>query len=190
MIISSTEKLLVCVSALQASVAHWRGGKITQLEQFAHDERGLADFRQFLTPHTNVPVFMMVDAVEEDYRFETREARVENAAEIDRIITEFTSKRDKYECMRVIGAAVPSGAVRDTLEILNDPNFEERAILQKIQHPAHPDFKMAGWPVRFNHQPPPVKPAPLLGQHSAEGLKDWLGMTDAQVAALRDDKII
>jgi crotonobetainyl-CoA:carnitine CoA-transferase CaiB-like acyl-CoA transferase len=125
-----------------------------------------------------------------DPRFETREARVENSAEIDRIITEFTSKRDKYECMRVIGAAVPAGAVRDTLELLNDPNFEERAILQKIQHPAWKDFKMAGWPVRFNGSPPPVKPAPLLGEHSAEALKDWLGMNDAQVTALRDDKII
>ncbi|MDB5863820.1 MAG: hypothetical protein JWO70_1626 [Betaproteobacteria bacterium] len=65
------EKLLICVSSLQASAAHWRGGKIVQLEHFAHDERGLADFRQFLTPFSNVPVFMMVDAVEEDYRFET-----------------------------------------------------------------------------------------------------------------------
>src|SRR5215210_3076766 len=65
------EKLLICVSALQACAAHWRAGKIVQLEQFNHDERGLADFRQFLTPFSNVPVFMMVDAVEEDYRFET-----------------------------------------------------------------------------------------------------------------------
>jgi hypothetical protein len=65
------EKLLICVSSLQASAAHWRGGKIVQLEQFAHDEKGLADFRQFLAPHSNVPVFIMVDAVEEDYRFET-----------------------------------------------------------------------------------------------------------------------
>jgi hypothetical protein len=65
------EKLLVCVSSLQATAAYWSAGKIQQLEQFAHDERGLADFRQFLTPHSNVPVFIMVDAVEEDYRFET-----------------------------------------------------------------------------------------------------------------------
>ncbi|MGZ5258574.1 MAG: hypothetical protein ACXWC0_13145, partial [Burkholderiales bacterium] len=65
------EKLLICVSALKASAAYWRAGKITQLEQFAHDEQGLASFREFLTPHSNVPVFMMVDAVEEDYRFET-----------------------------------------------------------------------------------------------------------------------
>ena len=125
-----------------------------------------------------------------DPRFDTREARVENSAEIDRIITEFTSKRDKYECMRVIGAAVPSGAVRDTLEILNDANFQERAIIQKIEHPHHGTFKMAGWPVRFNGIPAAVKPAPLLGQHSGEALKDWLGMDDAQVATLHTDKII
>ena len=65
------EKLLICISSLQATAAHWRAGKIVQLEQFQHEERGLADFRQFLTPHSNVPVFVMVDAVEEDYRFET-----------------------------------------------------------------------------------------------------------------------
>src|SRR4051812_44089027 len=65
------EKLLICVSALQASAAYWHAGRIDQLEQFAHDETGLAAFREFLTPHTNVPVFMMVDAVEEDYRFDT-----------------------------------------------------------------------------------------------------------------------
>ena len=65
------EKLLICVSAQQATAAFWRAGKIAQLEQFGHDELGLADFREFLAPHSNVPVLLMVDAVEEDYRFET-----------------------------------------------------------------------------------------------------------------------
>jgi hypothetical protein len=65
------EKLLICVSVQQATAAFWRGGKIVQLEQFAHDEKGLADFREFLVPRHGIPVFVMVDAVEEDYRFET-----------------------------------------------------------------------------------------------------------------------
>jgi formyl-CoA transferase len=125
-----------------------------------------------------------------DPRFETREARVKHEKEIDAVITEFTSKRDKDECMRVIGAAVPAGAVRDTLELLNDPNFEERGIIQTIQHPTNGPFKMAGWPVRFNGKPNVVKPAPLLGQHSAEVLKDWLGMSEDQVAELVADKVI
>ena len=55
----------------QATAAFWRAGKLAQLEQFAHDDKGLADFREFLAPHSSVPVFVMVDAVEEDYRFET-----------------------------------------------------------------------------------------------------------------------
>lgn len=65
------EKLLICVSAQQTTAAHWRAGKIATLEQFAHDDKGQAGFRDFLAPHSNVPVFIMVDAVEEDYRFET-----------------------------------------------------------------------------------------------------------------------
>jgi formyl-CoA transferase len=125
-----------------------------------------------------------------DPRFDTREARVKNEAALNAVITEFTSKRDKYECMRVIGAAVPSGAVRDTLELMNDPNFEERGIIQKIKHPHNEAFRMAGWPVRFNGKTAPVNPAPLLGQHSSEVLKDWLGMSEEQVASLRADKII
>jgi formyl-CoA transferase len=125
-----------------------------------------------------------------DPRFENAEARVKNQAELDRIITEFTSKRDKYECMRVIGAAVPAGAVRDTLELLNDPNFVERGIIQPVEHPHRPNFKMAGWPVRFDGQTIAVKPAPFLGQHSAEVMKDWLGMSESQVAALQAEKII
>lgn len=124
-----------------------------------------------------------------DPRFDTRDARVQHEAEIDAIITEWTSKHDKYEAMRIIGAAVPAGAVRDTLELLNDPNFEERGILQTIQHPTGP-FKMAGWPVRFNGKTAPVTPAPLLGQHSAEAIKDWLGMSDADVSKLQAEKVI
>ena len=65
------EKLLICVSAQQATAAFWRGGKIAQLDQFDHDDKGLAAFREFLAPHPNVPVLLMVDAIEEDYRFET-----------------------------------------------------------------------------------------------------------------------
>ena len=65
------EKLLICVSAQHATAAHWRAGRIAKLEQFGNDDKGHAAFREFLAPHSNVPVFVTVDAVEEDYRFET-----------------------------------------------------------------------------------------------------------------------
>lgn len=65
------EKLLICISAQHATAAYWVAGKMLQVEEFTNDEKGHAAFREFLTPHPSVPVFVMVDAVEEDYRFET-----------------------------------------------------------------------------------------------------------------------
>ena len=65
------EKLLVCISAQQATAAHWRTGRISQLAQFPHSQEGLDSFREFLAPYANTPVFLTVDAVEEDYRVET-----------------------------------------------------------------------------------------------------------------------
>jgi formyl-CoA transferase len=126
-----------------------------------------------------------------DPRYDTREARVEREAEVDAIIATWTRQHDKYEAMRLIGAAgIPAGAVRDTLELLNDPDFENRGIVQAIQHPTNGPFRMPGWPVRENGKVRTVLPAPLLGQHSTEVLEDWLGMKEEQVAALRTDKII
>lgn len=126
-----------------------------------------------------------------DKRYDTIKARIGHEAEVDAIITEWTSQRDKHEAARLIGAAgIPSAAVRDTLELLNDPDFEKRGIMQTLQHPVNGPFKMTGWPVRKDGEVRKLAPAPLLGQHSAEALKDWLGMSDAQVEALRADKTI
>jgi crotonobetainyl-CoA:carnitine CoA-transferase CaiB-like acyl-CoA transferase len=49
---------------------------------------------------------------------------------------------------------------------------------------------MTGWPVRFGDAPPPVGPAPLLGQHSGEVLADWLGVDADAIDALRLGKVI
>jgi crotonobetainyl-CoA:carnitine CoA-transferase CaiB-like acyl-CoA transferase len=59
-----------------------------------------------------------------------------------------------------------------------------------MKHPVVGDYVMSGWPVRFGAAPPPVQPAPLLGQHSADVLADWLKMDNAAIGALRSDKVI
>ena len=49
---------------------------------------------------------------------------------------------------------------------------------------------MPAWPVRFDGAPAKVKPSPLLGQHNAEVLGQWLGIGAAEVEALRTEGII
>jgi crotonobetainyl-CoA:carnitine CoA-transferase CaiB-like acyl-CoA transferase len=125
-----------------------------------------------------------------DPRYETREARLQHEDEVDALIAGWTRTRDKHEAAHRVGAAgIPAARGRDTLELLNDADLERREIIQTMRHPTGP-FKTPAWPVRQDGRMRAVTPAPLLGEHSAEVLKDWLGMTAAQVEALRADKAI
>ncbi len=125
-----------------------------------------------------------------DARFATYEARVEHEAEVNEIIGAWTRQRTKHEAMtQLSGAGVPSGAVLDTNELVNEPSFYERGILQ---HMIHGERKMAlpTWPVRFDEVPAKVEAAPLLGEHTQEVLREWLGLDEAAVTALRSDGIV
>src|SRR3954469_11441511 len=58
-----------------------------------------------------------------DPRFATGDPRVQNAEELDRIISQWTSAHPKREAMeRLIEIGVPAGAVFDTLELQNEPS--------------------------------------------------------------------
>jgi formyl-CoA transferase len=92
----------------------------------------------------------------EDPRFATREARNQHEAEIDEMITEWTRRHDKHEAMRLVGAAgVPAGAVLDTGDLLAEPSFADRGIIQTMRHP-NGELRMPAFPVR-RRRPAPVE---------------------------------
>jgi len=126
-----------------------------------------------------------------DERYASNDARFAREAEVDAIIAAWTSGKTKREAMTLIGAAgVPAGAVLDTMELQNDPDFERRGIMQTMQHPTHGPYKMPGWPVRVDGAPPKLEPSPGLGQHSGEVLQAWLGMNAAAVESLKGEGVI
>ena len=86
-----------------------------------------------------------------DARYDTQVARSLRGAEVDEVIAAWTRQHTKEEAMTLFGAAgVPAGAVFDTLELMNDPSFAERGIMQTIDHPTTGKVKMPAWPVRFD----------------------------------------
>ena len=126
-----------------------------------------------------------------DERYDTQQARSQRGEEVDEIIAAWTRQHTKEEAMRLIGAAgVPAGAVFDTLELMNDPSFAQRGIMQTIDHPTTGKVKMPSWPVRFDGTPPKVKPSPQLGEHVDDVLGSWLGMGAKDLAALREEGIV
>ena len=72
-----------------------------------------------------------------DLRFDTGVARQEREPEIDEMITAWTRRHDKREAMRKLAdAGVPAGAVFDTMELTDEPDFVRRGIMQTMDtHP-------------------------------------------------------
>jgi len=127
----------------------------------------------------------------EDPRFTTPALRVKNDAALDAIIAEWTRTRTKHQAMEQVGGAgIPAGAVLDTMELQNEPTFEQRGIMQVMQHPVHKPFKMPAWPVRVDGKPPRVRASPTLGQHTDDVLTSWLGLSEAQVKALHGEGVV
>ena len=123
-----------------------------------------------------------------DARYATPAMRVQNEAAVDALIASWTRQHTKHEAMQAIGGVgVPAGAVLDTMELHNDPSFERRGVMQTIHHPTHGDFKMPAWPVRVDGKPPRAITSPVLGEHTDDVLAAWLGLSAAQVAALRGE---
>ena len=123
-----------------------------------------------------------------DPRFETARDRFERKDEIDAMLTPWTAQRSKADAMQEIGqAGVPAGAVYDTEELQNNPDFESRRIFQSMQHPTRGEVKMPAWPVKMSGSDVPLAPAPLLGEHTESVLSEWLGMSDDDIAGLRDN---
>jgi hypothetical protein len=64
------DKLLICVSADQVTAGISHSGSLGRCEVFGNDEQGLAAFDRHLAQLRKMPAHVMVDVVEEDYRYE------------------------------------------------------------------------------------------------------------------------
>lgn len=123
--------------------------------------------------------------------YATQEARMDIEDEVNAMISNWTLTKSKEDAMKIIGEAkVPVGAVNDTGELFEDPEFEERGLIQSISHPELGQFKMVGWPIRHNGSFAKIKPAPLTGEHRNEVLSNWLGLKEEELKELSNAGVI
>jgi formyl-CoA transferase len=126
-----------------------------------------------------------------DPRFETSQARNDRPKEVDALVTEWTSRYDKHEAMRILGSAgIPAGAVLDTKELAEEKTFYDRGVLQVMDHPDRKNYAVPTWPVRHDGAPPSIERAPLLGEHSVQVLGSWLGLSEREIDGLAEQKVI
>jgi CoA:oxalate CoA-transferase len=83
-------------------------------------------------------------------------------------------------------AEVPNGPINDIAAVVADPQVQAREMIQPVAHPVAGETLLPGIPIKLSATPGAIRrPAPLLGQHGAEVLADWLGYDAPQIAACR-----
>jgi formyl-CoA transferase len=125
-----------------------------------------------------------------DARYETADARWQRKDEVNALMEAWTLQRSKHDVMKVLaGAGVPCGACLDTGEVLTDPHLLARDMIVEVQHPVRGRYITAGNPIKLSASTTRITPAPLLGQHSHEVLKE-LGYGDAEIKTLQSEGAI
>jgi benzylsuccinate CoA-transferase BbsF subunit len=89
-------------------------------------------------------------------------------------------------------AGVPAGVVRTAADILDDdPQLCHRGHWVKLAHPEMGESVYNAPPFRIDDAPAtPITPAPLLGQHTNEVLTTILGLSAAEIEALRREDVL
>jgi formyl-CoA transferase len=113
--------------------------------------------------------------------------RYEHRDMLHEITRTWCKARTKHEVMATLAkGGVPCGAVQDTAEVLDDPHLNARGAIATIDHPTRGKFRVPGCPVRLSASEPVTTPPPLAGQHTEEVLTEVLGLSQADVAGLRE----
>ena len=120
----------------------------------------------------------------EDPRYEKMADRVAARDIIDTMLSEIFAARTIEEWIPVLEAArVPYSRVNDYAEALNDPQVAHRGLIREVDHPASGPIRVVGPPWQMSGEQSPSTPPPLLGEHTAEVLQEWLGWDDTKAAA-------
>jgi crotonobetainyl-CoA:carnitine CoA-transferase CaiB-like acyl-CoA transferase len=125
-------------------------------------------------------------------RFVTNGKRVENRAELTRLLGEVFKQRTKREWLEVLEAAgVPNGPINDIAQVYEEPQVKARGVRIELEHAVAGGLALVASPMRFSETPIEYRLAPpVLGEHTDEVLHDLLGRSAEQIAKLRADRII
>ena len=114
-----------------------------------------------------------------DERFNTNEKRVKNHKEVKEIVEAWTSKRSVKEIVEtLLKYEIPSGPVYNMKDVCEDEHIAKvREMVVEVIQPNVGKVKIVGSPIKMIPLECKVRgPAPLLGQHTKEVLKEWLNL--------------
>ncbi|MGA0612287.1 CaiB/BaiF CoA transferase family protein [Caldimonas sp. KR1-144] len=125
--------------------------------------------------------------VARDARYATNAERVRRRDELVPQLAEWMRERRRDDWLAALEAAgVPCGPINRLDQVFADPQVAAREMVQTQNHPLAPELRLVASPMKLSRTPPRTRRAPpLLDQHGAEVLADWLAWDAERFAEAR-----
>lgn len=127
-----------------------------------------------------------------DADYASNAARIARRNELISLMAAIVRRRSTADWLETLAAhGVPAGPINDVGEVLSNAYAVEKQLVRKLENAAGDAVPSVANPVAFAATPVAYDRAPpLLGEHTDEVLREWLGYSDERIAALRRESAI
>lgn len=127
-----------------------------------------------------------------DPRFATNPLRVRNRDLLVPILAEMVKEKRRDEWIALLESrGVPCGPINDIGEVFANEQVRAREVAIELPHPTAGKVKLVRNPIQMSATPATSdKAPPLLGQHTDEVLREVLGRSEEEIAALRGKGVL
>lgn len=133
-----------------------------------------------------------LDHVLEDEHFASNAERLKRIPDVEKLVSDWTALYTSEEVLKAMeDAEVPSARIDNMQEIFDNVQLNARDQIIKMTSKHYEDLPLHGIPVKLSDTPGRIRyPSPVVGEHTAEILKEWLGYGQEDIDVLLDKKII
>lgn len=125
----------------------------------------------------------------DDPRFRSFKERLENRAVVEEFLDGELSQATTAEWLERFAGTVPASPINDIQQALENPFVTESDRIQTLDLEGHGPFRLLNSPIKPAGATTPTEPAPKLGAHTDELLRE-LGYDDERLATLKTGKVI
>lgn len=128
----------------------------------------------------------------DDPQFNMIEKRRDRRAQVNDMVAEFTRQKTVAELVEIFTRfEVPNAPILGVKEALSQPQAVVREMVVETEHKTLGKIPIVNRSIKYVDAPQPIPSAPpVLGQHTDEVLREVLGLSAEQIAALHQSKTV